>query len=319
MTSAQERMARRNKPNPMEAINKRNQQYQAQHTTTTPEVKEGEAVVRLHVTKIRPNPFQHRTTIDQNELVELAQSIRVNGQNQPIGVRKKGDAYEIIFGERRWRAIQTLDDKMIDVVIRDVSDKEMNYICLSENRNRKKAFDYETYRGIQFALDDKESPEEIMERLVIDQATWYKYLSYGSLHPDIMEFVHANPACMQRNECYQLVGIFKKFGVDIPKGAVEYLLELLQMYLDKKISSRGEIGTRFKAKFAADKLTRNREKRNLDYSVSLGDAKVGSIVRTPEQIRLTIEKSEMPKDKLDELDKILQSFFEIAQVDSASA
>lgn len=321
MTTAQERLAakRGTKPDPLAAITKRNEAYVAQNATTSPEAQEGEMVVRLHVTKIKPNPYQHRTAIDQAEIEELAKSIRVNGQNQPIGVRKKNDGYEIIFGERRWRAIQTLEDKTIDVVVRDVSDRDMIFICLSENRNRKKAFDYETYRGIKFALDEQESPEDIMERLVIDQATWYKYLSYGSLHPKILQFVNDHPACMQRNECYLLVGLFKKFGEEIPEGAVEYLIELLQMYLDKKITSRGEIGTRFKAKFAVQKHTRNRPKRNIDYSVSLGSARVGTMVKTPEEIHLTLQKSEISKDKLDELESILNSFFKIAQDEGASA
>lgn len=320
MTTPQERLQQKrgSKPNPIDAINERNKAYQAEHNTTTPEVQEGEVVVRLHVTKIRPNPYQHRTVIDQAGIADLAHSIRVNGQNQPIGVRKRGDSYEIIFGERRWRAAQTLDDKMVDVVIREVSDKEMNYICLSENRDRKKAYDYETYRGINFALEDNETPDEIMTRLGIDKPAWYKYVSFGSLHPQVKDFIHENPACVQRNDSYQLVGIFKNFGEKVPSGAVEHLLELMQMYLDKKLSSRGEIGKRFSAKFA-EKKSRNREKKNQDFSVSIGAVKVGSMVRTPEEIRLVLQKSELPKDKLDELDKLLEAFFKISQVETATA
>lgn len=317
MNTAQERLqAKRGaKPDPLKAIEERNNAYQAQHRPSSPEVQEGERVVQRHVTKIRPNPFQHRTSIDQAEIEKLAHSIEVNGQNQPIVVRQRGDGYEIVFGERRWRAIQTLENKMIDLVIREVTDTEMNYICLSENRDRVKAFDYETYRGISFALRDNQTQEEIMNRLGIDKSAYYKYVSFGNLHPKIREFIHEYPSAIQRNESYDLVSTFRNFGDTIPEGAVEFLIELMEMYLKKVISSRGEITKRFKAKYA-EKKSRNREKKNQDFSMSIGGAQVGSMVKTPEEIRLTLQKSEISKDKLDELDKILADFFKISLIES---
>ena len=63
--------------------------------------------LEVDIDLLAPNPRQPRVQIDQGPLEELAQSIRVNGIIQPILVRKAGDRYEIIAGERRWRAAQT--------------------------------------------------------------------------------------------------------------------------------------------------------------------------------------------------------------------
>src|ERR1041385_8490691 len=60
----------------------------------------------LSVNRIKPNPFQPRRSFREDTLEELAQSIRVNGVIQPITVRKFGDEYQIVAGERRWRAAQ---------------------------------------------------------------------------------------------------------------------------------------------------------------------------------------------------------------------
>jgi ParB/RepB/Spo0J family partition protein len=318
MSTPQQRLAaKKGGKNTLEAIEKLSANYQAQHNPMLPEVQEGEVVLRKHVTEIRPNPFQHRTSFDAAGIADLTHSMRVNGQNQPIAVRKRGDGYEIIFGERRWRAAAGLDDKMIDVVVREISDTEMIFICLSENRDRKKAYDYETYRGIQFALDDGQTPDNIMERMKLDRVTLYKYMAFGALHPELKAFVHANPGAIQRNDAMDISGIFQKFGDEVPDGAVETLKGLMQKYLDREISSRGEIVKQFKAKFVQKKL-RNREKLNHEFSLGMGDSKVGTMVKTPDEVRLTVLKTELSKDKLDELDKFLTSFFKVAEETSAS-
>lgn len=311
----QERLRSRSKPSHMAAIEARNLEYQAQSNATNPDVGDGEIVVKLHVTDIRPNPFQHRTSFDAEGISELTHSMKVNGQNQPIGVRKTRDGYEIIFGERRWRAAHGLEGQTVDAVIREVCDEEMNFICLSENRDRKKAYDYETYRGINNAIDQNQTPEVIMDRLNIDKTTYYKFLSFGSLPAQVREFVHNYPDAIQRNDSMQIVSAFKNMPEGSMDDAVKYTIELMQMYLDKKITSRGDIVKRLNARFV-QKKSRNREKVNQDFSLSYGNSKVGSMVQTPEELRFTVSKADLPKDKLDELHKYLSEFFKINQVEN---
>ena len=91
--------------------------------------------------KIRPNPFQPRLYFAEAEMADLAASIRQHGVLQPILVRPIRDAkgriahYEIVFGERRWRASQLAGAPQIRATVREVSDVESAEIALLENLN----------------------------------------------------------------------------------------------------------------------------------------------------------------------------------------
>jgi len=90
----------------------------------------------IPVDKIRPNPFQPRTSFDKEKLEELAGSIKEKGLIEPIVVRKKGETYEIIVGERRWRACQFAELHKIPAIIKEVDDLEAREISLVENWHR---------------------------------------------------------------------------------------------------------------------------------------------------------------------------------------
>ncbi len=84
-----------------------------------------------------PNPRQPRGHIEDSALEELAQSIRAHGVIQPILVRAAGDRYEIVAGERRWRAAQRAGLLKVPVVVRDVADEELLQVALIENIQRE--------------------------------------------------------------------------------------------------------------------------------------------------------------------------------------
>lgn len=85
---------------------------------------------------VAPNPNQPRTSFKKDELEELANSIKKNGLLQPILVRKKGDTYQIIAGERRWQACKSLGMKTVPVRVKDVGDDESIILALVENIQR---------------------------------------------------------------------------------------------------------------------------------------------------------------------------------------
>lgn len=94
-------------------------------------------MVELLINEISPGPSQPRKDFNDEKLVELEASIRENGVIQPIVVQKKGDGFEIICGERRWRASQKAGLKKIPVVIREVSSTESLQLALIENIHRQ--------------------------------------------------------------------------------------------------------------------------------------------------------------------------------------
>jgi ParB family chromosome partitioning protein len=91
----------------------------------------------IDIDLIDPNPQQPRTRFAQENLNELAASIRANGVVQPIVLRPKGSRYEIVAGERRWRASQKAELRRIPAVVREVSDEKMLELALVENIQRQ--------------------------------------------------------------------------------------------------------------------------------------------------------------------------------------
>ena len=104
-------------------------------TAVEKEVKVGEQMIKI--TKIEPNREQPRKVFEEDALLELADSIKQFGVLQPLLVQKKGDYYEIIAGERRWRAAKLAGLKEVPVIIKEYTEKEIVEIALIENIQRE--------------------------------------------------------------------------------------------------------------------------------------------------------------------------------------
>lgn len=116
---------------------------EAKEKPAKPEVKVVEKVVekpvemKLKISEIEPNREQPRKSFDENGLIELSESIKQFGVLQPILVQKKDDYYEIIAGERRWRAAKLAGIKEVPVIIKDFTEQEVVEISLIENIQRE--------------------------------------------------------------------------------------------------------------------------------------------------------------------------------------
>lgn len=102
---------------------------------------------------VNPNPFQPRADFDNGALEELAQSIRENGLLQPLVVRPAGSGWEIVAGERRWRALQKLGWQKVPVVVRELSDEQMLVLALVENLQREDLSPLEEAVGYRQLID----------------------------------------------------------------------------------------------------------------------------------------------------------------------
>ena len=103
---------------------------------------------------LRPGRYQPRTRMDPASIEELAESIKAQGVLQPILVRSLDDGYEIIAGERRWRAAQLAGLEEVPVVVRDVADNAAMAIALIENIQREDLNPLEEASGIQRLIDE---------------------------------------------------------------------------------------------------------------------------------------------------------------------
>jgi ParB family transcriptional regulator, chromosome partitioning protein len=94
------------------------------------------ALRELPISSLRPNPFQPRTRMDEAELTDLANSMEVSGLLQPVIVRPRDGGYQLIAGERRWRAAERLGWSRIPAVVKDVDDRTLLTLALIENLQR---------------------------------------------------------------------------------------------------------------------------------------------------------------------------------------
>ena len=116
---------------------------EAQKTKVVEKVGEKKVIVKepaetiVKINEVEPNKNQPRRTFDEDALLELAESIKQHGVIQPLIVKKRDKYYEIIAGERRWRAAKMAGLKEIPVVIKDLSDQEIMEVALIENIQRE--------------------------------------------------------------------------------------------------------------------------------------------------------------------------------------
>lgn len=154
-------------------------------------VAEGEgkkAFFACGIEEIHPNPYQPRKVFAEEPLQDLVQSIREKGILQPLVVRRKGEGYELIAGERRWRAAQKAGVKEVPILIKTVSDSELLELSLIENIQRENLNpieEAEAYKGLaeQFHL----TQEEISQKVAKDRATVANALRLLKLPPEIKQ------------------------------------------------------------------------------------------------------------------------------------
>jgi len=139
---------------------------------------------------IDPNPIQPRRVFQGERLAELAQSIRVNGIIQPLVVRKAGDRYQLVAGERRWRAAKLAGLDRIPAVVQDVPDDHLLEITLIENIQREDLNPIETANAFNsLSTDLSLSAEEIGRRTGKDRTTIVNSLRLLQLPADLQQLV----------------------------------------------------------------------------------------------------------------------------------
>lgn len=120
----------------------------------------------IKISDIVPCSFQPRTEFDRDALESLAQSIKEKGVLQPLLVRKKNDKYEIIAGERRWRAAQLAGLEKVPAIVKDLSDSETLEIALIENLQRENLSAIEEAEGLNRLMNEYEYTQEVIGKVI---------------------------------------------------------------------------------------------------------------------------------------------------------
>ena len=148
------------------------------------------AEVKVRISQVEPNKEQPRKYFDEDALIELSESIKQYGVLQPLLVQKKDNYYEIIAGERRWRAAKLAGVKEIPIVIKDYSDQEVMEIALIENIQREDLNPIEEAQAYQRLIKDyRLKQDEVAEKVSKSRAAITNSLRLLKLDKRVQEMV----------------------------------------------------------------------------------------------------------------------------------
>jgi ParB family chromosome partitioning protein len=146
---------------------------------------------------LRPNKFQPRTQMDDERIEELARSIRSNGIIQPIVVRKIDDGYEIVAGERRWRASQRAGLLKVPVVVREIPEERLLAVALIENIQREDLNPIEEATAYRRLADDFHlTQDQIADAVGKDRSSVANYVRLLKLPREVRENVGSGALSM---------------------------------------------------------------------------------------------------------------------------
>lgn len=154
---------------------------------------------QIPVASIRRNENQPRRVFNQESLDSLALSIREHGLWEPITVRpaKDGQGYELIQGERRWRAHQQNGAETIEAVIQHCEDVKSAIAALLENIAREGLYDYEIYLGLHNIEDSFDMTHtKLAESIGMSRSAYYRILDFKKLPGDILALLNEKPALL---------------------------------------------------------------------------------------------------------------------------
>ena len=156
-------------------------------------LKENEVIEKLKITQVEPNRNQPRKHFDEEALEELAESISRYGVIQPIIVVKKGDYYEIVAGERRWRASKKAGLTEIPAIVREGDERKNKEIALIENVQREDLNAYEKAVGIKELMEEYGlTQQQVSEILGKSRSSIANTVRILNLDPRVIELVQQN-------------------------------------------------------------------------------------------------------------------------------
>ncbi len=202
-----------------------------------------EEMSEIRIADIIPNPTQPRTEFDEEALEELAESIKQLGLIQPITVKRSGDKYIIISGERRWRAAEKAGLEALPAYIREVDDTTLHAMALVENIQREDLNAIEISLGMQRLIEECGLTQEALaERLGKKRSTVANYLRLLNL-PDEVQFAikggiismgHAKAIASAESKAKQLSWLKRCVKSNL---SVRQLEDLIRLTSEKKQKS----------------------------------------------------------------------------------
>ncbi len=209
------------------------------------------SVVDIDVEEIVSNPFQPRSVFDSEAIDELAKTIQTHGVIQPVVVRFRNGRYELIAGERRWRAVKSLGWLRIPAIVRDMNDAQAASVALIENLQREGLTPIEEAVAYQQLLElHGLTQESLAQRLGKGQSTIANKLRLLHLPEDVQQALLAR-AITERHARALLALPSAQLQTELLKACIDHGWNVKQM--EERVASR-------LAKLHGDKTNRSRKK-----------------------------------------------------------
>lgn len=191
-----------------------------------------EELLEVDIDLIEPNSVQPRTRFDEQQLNDLTQSIKENGLVQPILVRKiKGGRFQIVAGERRWRAAQRAGLQKIPSVVREVADDKMLELALIENIQRQELNAIEEAHAFKRLIETLGLTQEtVAQRVGRDRTFVTNYLRLLRLPQDVQELVEDNKISIGHARAL--------LGIDDPIKQIEISQQIITRELSVRDTER---------------------------------------------------------------------------------
>ena len=191
--------------------------------------KADEPVTTVAVQELRPNPYQPRLVFDEEKLAELTQSIQEHGIIQPLIVRAAVRGYEIVAGERRWRAAKLAGLTEVPIVVRNFTDSQMNEIALIENLQREDLNPIEVAEAYQSLMEKFHMTQDVLAKKVGQSRSHVaNTLRLLNLPSEIRECVSRGTLSM--GHARALLGLNdKKMQVQVAEKAIDEDLSVRQV------------------------------------------------------------------------------------------
>ena len=259
-----------------------------------------ESVQDIDLTQIRPNPYQPRRTFDQKALKELAASIKKSGVFQPVILRQpdpKLARYELIAGERRFRASKLAKQKTIPAIVRTMSDEKMMEVAVLENLQREDLTPLEEAQAYQTLMDKLDLTQaQVATRLGKSRPYIANYLRLLGLPPEIKKLVSAGQLSM--GQARTILGLKDRTKlVALAKRAVDQNITVRQLE---------EIVTKMNGTTKKKTARRHRKPAYARAAESELQSKFGTKVSVAPGRKRNAGKIEIPYTNVDDFDRIMK-------------
>ncbi len=201
-------------------------------------IENNEGVTEIDINDIEPNKDQPRRKFDEDKLRDLADSIKEHGVVQPVIVKKEGDFYRLIAGERRWRAARIAGLKTIPAITKEFTEQEIMEISLIENVQREDLNPIEEAEAYKRLIDEfKLTQEEIAQKIGKSRSAIANILRLASLDDRVKQYISEGTLSEGHARAISNVGDDKELQYEIAKKVIDENLNVRQTekFIKKKM------------------------------------------------------------------------------------